>query len=331
MAVKQGEVLVTGAAGFFGSHLVEALKKKGHSIVCLVHPQDDTSFLESLDLKVIRGDLADTDILEQAVGGVEVIYHLAGILTSQNPDHLYKTNYEGTKNLINACKAKKVNLKRFLFTSSASVSGPTGEELANEESPCRPNNAYGRSKLLAEQFLLSDQNVFPTTIVRPVQVYGPRGLNSLYSICKIANKGILLDVLRGYLSLGFIDDVVRGIIQACEHPGTEGQLYLIGESKIYSVLEVVELVSKAVREKLIRIRTPYVFLYSAAATSEFLSKIKGTPPPWTRWQVRSYIRQCQWCYDVSKAERDWGYRHRTSLEEGVKKTVDWFKESGHLD
>ncbi len=80
------KILVTGAAGFIGSHLVEALREKDYSRVCLAHPKDDTHHLESLDLKVIRGDLADSDALEQAVDGVEVIYHLAGILSSRDSD-----------------------------------------------------------------------------------------------------------------------------------------------------------------------------------------------------------------------------------------------------
>ncbi len=86
MTNKNTKVLVTGAAGFIGSHLVEALREKDYSIVCLAHPKDDISHLESLGLKVIRGDLADCQVLEQAVDDVEVIYHLAGILSSRGSD-----------------------------------------------------------------------------------------------------------------------------------------------------------------------------------------------------------------------------------------------------
>lgn len=330
MTNKNTKVLITGAAGFIGSHLVEALKEKEYSIICLVHPNDDIQQLEDLDLKVIRGDLADRQTLEQAVDGVEVIYHLAGILISRDPESLYRTNYEGTKNIINACKAKKIHLKRFLYVSSASVSGPTGEISRDEECLCRPKNDYGKSKLRAEQFLMSPQNVFPTTIIRPVQVFGPRGFNFLYPICRVAKKGILPDLIQGKMSLGYVDDIVRGIIQACEHTGTAGEIYHIGENRIYSVSEIMQVFSKAVRHNLIRIRLPYVFLYSVAATVELFCKIKNTNPPMTRLQVRSYIRQFEWCYDSSKAERDFGYRSETSLEEGAKITVEWFKKAGHL-
>jgi len=331
MTNNNTKVLVTGAAGFIGSHLVEALREKDYSIVCLAHPKDDTFHLESLDLKVIRGDLADSDALELAVDGVEVIYHLAGILSSRDPDSLFRTNYHGTKNIVNACKAKKIQLKRFLYVSSASVSGPTGEKKMNEECLCRPINDYGKSKLLAEQFLMSPQNVFPTTIIRPVQVFGPRGLNILFLICRAAKKGILPDFIQGRTSLGFIDDIVRGIIQACEHHQTEGEIYLIGENRIYSLSEIMQIFSKAVRQNLIRIRLPYFLLYSTAAVVELFCKIKNTYPPLTRWQVRSYVREFEWCYDTSKAERDFGYRSETSLEEGARITVDWFKRAGHLD
>jgi len=331
MTNKNTKVLVTGAAGFIGSHLVGALREKDYSIVCLVHPEDDTFHLESLDLKVIRGDLADSHALEQAVDGVEVIYHLAGILFSRDPDSLYRTNYVGTKNIVNACKAKKIHLKRFLYVSSASVSGPTGEKKMNEDSPCRPINDYGKSKLMTEQFLMSPQNLFPTTIIRPVQVFGPRGLNIFYHICRMAKKGILPDFIQGRTSLGFVDDIVRGIIQACEHPETEGEIYLMGENRIYSLSEIMHVFSKAVRQNLIRIRLPYFLLYSAAGIVELFCKIKNTYPPLTRWQVRSYVRQFEWCYNTSKAERDFGYKSETSLEEGAKITVDWFKKAGYLD
>lgn len=330
MVNKKKNILVTGAAGFIGSHLVQALSAKDYSVVCFVHPEDDIRHLENLGLKIIKGTLADRCALEQAVDGVEVIYHLAGILSNKDPDSVYRTNFEGTKNIVNACKSKKIQLKRFMYVSSAAVSGPTGENKMDERRQCQPVSAYGKSKLMAEEFLLSPQNSLPITIIRLVQVYGPGGLNIFYQICRVAKKGFLPDFIQGRVSVGFIDDIARGMIQACEHPGTIGEIYLLGENRIYTLSEIVQVFSSLVRQDLIRIRLPNFLLYPAVALLELFCKIKNTEVPLTRWQVRSYLRQFEWCYDISKAEKDFGYRTETSLAEGAKITVDWFLKNGHL-
>jgi len=159
----------------------------------------------------------------------------------------------------------------------------------NEDSPCQPINDYGKSKLLAEQFLMSPQNIFPTTIIRPVMVFGPRGFNILYHICRVAKKGFLLNFSQGRTSLGFIDDIVRGVIQACEHPETEGEIYLIGENRVYSLPEIMQVFSKAVRQNLIRIQLPYFLLYSAAALS--VTKLGAQPSAPPRNDIENFLKR----------------------------------------
>jgi len=324
------KILITGATGFIGSHLARELSSKEYQVICLVLPGDDSKSLAGLNVKVVYGDITDKYSLVPAIDGIEVIYHLAAVITGNDSDSYYRVNFEGTKNLIRICTEKRLNLKRFLFVSTIAAFGPTGESMINENYPANPIDDYGRSKLMAEQYLKSEDNPFPFTIIRFVNIYGPGQLDSLYHICKIASKGFQFNTGIGEIMLGYVDDVVDGIIQACESPNTVGETYFLGENKFYRLSEVISIFSRAVRQKLIKISLPYPLLYFIARSAELFAAVTRKSPLITREQVACYLKQCHWKFDIRKAARDFNFHTRISLTEGAKKTVAWYKESGYL-
>lgn len=327
---QRNNILVTGATGFIGSHLVKALSDAGYNVVCLALPDEPAHKLQKWNVRIVRGDITDKDSLKKALKDIQIVYHLAAILTSDDTESFYQVNLQGTKNLIQACIENQCPVKRFLFVSSISAVGPTGPVAKDESSPCHPINDYGKSKLQAEEFLKSSDNPYPFTIVRPVEIYGPGRFDSFYNICQAANKGFQINLGEGDITLGYIDDIVRGLILACGRSVAAGQTYFLGENRHYPVAEVTRLFSQAVRRRLIKIRVLYPILYAAAFILEVVAKLSRSKPVLTRWQVTSYIHQCYWKFDIGKAKEELGFEATVSLEEGAKRTVHWYKSEGHL-
>lgn len=118
------KVMVTGVGGFIGSHLAEALIKKGYEVVGLLAPEEDSPWIKNLDATFIYGDITDKDSLYKAVEGITYIYHLASLLGGTQGGMIYQTNFEGTKNLVDVCLDLGIKPKRFLFTSSMAAIGP---------------------------------------------------------------------------------------------------------------------------------------------------------------------------------------------------------------
>ncbi len=324
---SNNRILVTGAAGFVGSHLCETLIKNGCEIVGLIGPTCDTQWIKNLDMTFIRGDITDKKSLLKAVCGVNRVYHLAGMLGSANSDAIFKNNYEGTKNLVDACLENGTKFDRFLFVSSHAVMGPTPKDkLYNEDMECHPVSDYGRSKLLAEQYLQSTNGQLPHTIVRLPIVFGPRSFRGFFSVYQLLEKRLHFNFGKGESNVGFVQDMVDGMIDASQSQKTIGKAYFIGDKKTYSLNEMFEAIQKTIGKKTIKITTPYFVAYIFAAFSELYAKMSGG-------QVLLFRKDFKypfWRMDVSKAEKDFGFKTKVPLEEGLKITADWYKKNGFL-
>ncbi len=323
----KNRALVTGAAGFVGSHLCETLIKDGCEVVGLIGPTCDTQWIENLDMTLIRGDLMDKKSLFKAVRGVNQVYHLAGMLGSSKSYLIFGTNYEGTKNLIDVCLNNGAKLNRFLFVSSHAVMGPTPKDkLYNEDMECQPVSDYGKSKLLAEQYLQSTNGQLPHTIVRLPIVYGPRSFKGFFSVYKLLKKRLHFNFGKGECNIGFVQDMVDGMIDASQSQNTLGKAYFLGEKKTYSFNEIFGTIQKAVGKKAVKITVPYFIAYLFAASSELYARMSGG-------QVLLFKKDFKhpfWRMDVSKAEEDFGFKTKIPFEEGVKITADWYKKNGFL-
>lgn len=175
------KTLVTGATGFIGSHLVKALVEQGKDVRCLVRKTSDTQYLNELGVELFYGDLLYKESLQEVAKNVNIVYHLAGIVHSKKSSDYYKINTNGTQNLVEVFLSEKI--ERFVYLSSIAAVGPNREHgiLLNEQSPCRPIDPYGRSKLGAEKLLMNffKKYGFPIVIIRPPTVYGPSGRSQI--------------------------------------------------------------------------------------------------------------------------------------------------------
>lgn len=330
--VKQKEkVMVTGAGGFIGSHLVESLLKKGYDVVCLEKPGENISWLEGLDVTLIHGDITEKNQLYDPVKEVSYIYHLAASTGGNDkPSYLYKVNYEGTKNLLEVCADSGMKLKRFLFVSSFAAVGATGDSrIYNETVPPPPTTDYGKSKLMAETQVRKMGDHIPYTIVRLPLVYGPRCLGGMYTYFKLINKRFQFIIGRNDTNVGFVNDIVNGMILAAESPVALGQIYFLGEDRIYSTHEIIKKIVGVIEKRTIKIRLPYSIIYFLAFLAETFADFTGSYPVVRRHSLSAYLNS-NWRFSMKKAREELNYKTEYPLDRGLKITADWYKINGYI-
>jgi nucleoside-diphosphate-sugar epimerase len=315
-------ILCTGATGFIGRHLVRALRQRDRELACLVHPTDDITPLADLGATIIRADLEDKRSLYKACSDYSHVYHLAAVLMNPDPETFYRVNLLGTKNLVEVFLESGIKPHRFLFTSSIAAVGPSHKNsMLSEESPCHPVSHYGRSKLLAEQFLGSLGDRLPVTIVRLPLVYGPQSLGGLYTFFRTINNHFCI-------SAGHLEDVVRGIILAAENPVTVGQTYFLGDNKIYSSEEIFRTIEEALGRRALKMKIPYPVIYSLGLILESYAKITKTSPLVTREMMKEGMKYRYWQATMRKARSDFGFEAEVELARGARITAAWYRREG---
>ena len=325
-------VLVTGGNGFIGSHLVEALVKRGYQVRCLVRKTSNLRWLKDAPAEYVFGDVTDASSLPDAVKEVDYVYHIAGVVEAKHPDIFYRVNVQGTEHLLQACVEHAPNLKRFIFASSQSAAGPctTGTCVDESDIP-NPITHYGRSNLRAEEAVLSYKGKIPATIIRPPAVYGPRDTMILpyFQIVKKGIKPLLGLGRKKYITLCFVEDLVRGFIMAAECQKAVGEVYYIGDEQAYSRTEVLDCIADVLSVKAVTIHVPDFFAQAAAGVSALLNRF--APNSFTlSWGKARELVQRYWVCDPSKAKRYFGFESQVGLREGLKITADWYREQGWL-
>ncbi len=318
MKIKGKRVLVTGAGGFVGSHLVEALVKKGARVRALVHynSRNDWGMLEDVPKKVlaavdiVTGDLKDPDCIREAVCDQQVVFHLGALIgipySYVNPRDVVDTNVNGTLNVLTA--ALDWGTKKVVHTSTSEIYGTAQYVPMDESHPANPQSPYAASKLSADLLALSFHRSFdlPVGIIRPFNVYGPR--QSARAVIPTAitqallKKGISLGSISPTRDLTYVKDTVRGFVGFAESEKTVGQVVNLGSGYEVSIGQVVTLVSQCMG-KGIRIRPDKERIRPSKSEVERLFS------------------------DSSKAKRLFGWQPKTDLKQGMEKTITWYREN----
>ncbi len=327
------KIAITGATGFIGSTLADALLRRGDSIRCLVRATSNLRWLEDKDVELVYGSLGDVKSLHELVQGVDAVYHIAGVVKSKTKEGYYRGNVYATENLLTACLEANPGLSRFVHISSLTAVGPSPapDRPVNEETPPHPITTYGRSKLEAEKRVLAVADKLPVTIVRPPAVYGARDTEILIFF-KAVQTGLqtMIGFNRKLVSLIHVDDLVKGIILAGESPGAVGETYFISSETFYNWKDVGDITARALgKRRLIRIPVPHMVVYAIAAVAQVLSYFRKQPATLNLEKARDLV-QTYWTCDTAKATRALGYRQGISIEEGIQKTVRWYREQGWI-
>ena len=324
-------VLVTGATGFIGSHLVELLLTKKYSVRCLVRTTSDTGWLKGLNVEYIHGDLFDHQALRNAVSDVDYVYHSAGVTKAKKKQDYYRGNTEGTRNILNAVREHRPQIKRFVQISSQAAVGPspTREPIA-EETPAHPLTTYGKSKWLAEEECQEAANAIPVTIVRPPVVYGPRD-KDVFEFFNTMSKGLqpMVGFNEKLVSMLHVGDVVRGFVMAGESEKAAGQTYFISSKKTHGWREIGDVTRQAMDTRAFRVRIPESAIYIIAAFAELFSLMSSKPALINFEKARDMV-QDYWTASGEKAQRDFGFEQQISLADGIRDSIQWYKKHNLL-
>jgi nucleoside-diphosphate-sugar epimerase len=325
------KALVTGATGFIGSHLVEALLDKNVEIRCLVRKESNRRWLEGREVEFCVGDCRDRDSLPASVSGVDCVFHLAGVVRARGYEDYFLSNSICTRNLLQACLRNNPGLDRFVLVSSQAAAGPSPDGRSLKESDvAQPISAYGWSKLLAEKEVLEMKSNLPVMVVRPSPVYGPRDCDflSLFKMVKLGLRPVIGREER-YLHLTYVRDVVEGIWLAskCEH--TCGGLYFLADDRSYNWREIGQILGRVFNKKTRQLTIPKSISWLIARIAEFWAALLRRPATLNREKRREMLAR-YWLCETTRAKEELGFRIDHPLPVGAKRTIQWYRDNGWL-
>lgn len=325
------KALVTGGTGFVGSHLTEKLLEKGWNVKCFTRKTSNLRWLKNLNVEIVCGSFFDDSSLKKAVEDVDYIFHIAGAVMSKTKQGYFISNQIATKNLAEAAIKYNKNLKRFIYLSSQTVYGPSlNGEPTKETDDCKPITTYGKSKLAAEKELLNLSEELPLTIIRPPAIYGPRD-EAIYQYFLAVSKGLisLIGFSDKYISIIHSHDLVNGIMLAAENENAVGEIYNISSEKYYSWKEIGDICKKAIGRKTFTIRLPHFLVYTVAAFSQLFGYLTTKGAVFNIEKARDFTQK-YWILSPEKAIKQLGFKQEVSLEDGIKSTIEWYKQNGWM-
>jgi nucleoside-diphosphate-sugar epimerase len=321
--------LVTGATGFIGSHLVDALLQQDWQVRCLVRRPERARSLAALGVEVCRGDLLDDASLTAAVRGVSHVFHVGGLTRAIRPADYYAFNTRATGRLLRACARSGDRIERVVYLSSLAAGGPALRGAPRSElSPDRPVSTYGSSKLRAELLVRAWGQRIPFTILRPPAVYGPRDSDT-FMLFRLAKRGLrprLPSVRR--LSLIHVHDLVQGIaLAACRPEAIRRTFYVNGHDRDFD--EIFHLVAEAIGVVPRDVPVPMALVELAGWLAEGWAGLVNAPSLLDRSKVAE-LRQAYWLCTSDRITRELGFLPRYTPEEGIARTAEWYRSAGWL-
>lgn len=327
-----GKTLVTGAAGFIGSHVVRELLKRNREVRAFVMPGENTKNIEGLDVEQMQGDVLDVDAVRRAMQGVTHVYHLAAIYALWLPrrEKMYEVNCNGTMNVLWA--AYKKNVERVVYTSSIAALGMQSDgSITNEATPFNmmgKGNDYVYSKWLSEEQALSfAREGLPIVICNPSGPIGPRDIGPTPTGSTIV--AALNGLLRVYFDTGInmvdVEDVALGHVLAGEK-GRVGEKYLLAGHNM-KMKDLIHLVGNVTGVKIKARAVPLELAIPFGDLLERYADRMGKKPLVTGDSLR-YMRRSM-NYDNTKARTELGLEFRP-LEDSIRRATRWFAENGYI-
>ncbi len=321
---------MTGASGFVGSHVAEALVRRGWDVRALVRPTSSRRWLEGLPVEYAVADVRRAAELEAACRGCHAVVHAAGITNARRPQEYFDVNAEGTERVWRA--AASAGVRRLLLVSSLAAAGPSrGPRPQNESAPPRPVSAYGESKLAGERIVLeaAARGDMEAVVVRPPTVYGPRDADVLILILA-ARRGLFPMVTSGRREVSVVHalDLAEGMRLAIEK-APSGAVYYFTDGVVQTLPEVGETIARALGRRVRRIPVPAALLWGAALGGEIWNRLRPSPAALNLERAKQ-LSQDAWTADDQRARRELGYRSEYDLERGMRETIEWYRRVGWI-
>ena len=328
--MRPARVLVTGAAGFIGQHLVRAQLERGRQVRALDRDAAALGRLGPRDgLEVVAGDVAEADVQRAAVADIDLVFHLASAhLETGLPEAAYhRINVDAVKTLLTA--SREAGVRRFVHVSSSSVHGSVTPGPADEEAPFCPTIPYEQTKasgeLAARDF--ARRSGFPVVVARPVWVYGPGCKRTARLFQTVASRKFVM-VGRGanFRSAIYITDLLDALERCATRPGIEGEAFLVTHDEMITVSAIVSEIARLVGSPGPRLRVPLVVGWNLALAAEMAARMLGKDPPFSRRSLKFFTTDA--AFTCAKARRQLGFEPRIPLRRGLELTYRWWRSNG---
>ncbi len=326
---------VTGATGFVGSHLVDALIARGDSVVCLARDTAKAKRVFAHTLPdIIEGDLSDAAALRAGCTDADLVYHVGGVTSARNRHAFFAVNADGTRQVVEAASHVAPTLNRFVYVSSQAAAGPSkrGRVRTEQDDPA-PVSDYGASKLAGEDVVRAAR--LPWTVIRPTSVYGPRDRDFL-TLFKVARTGIvpMLGPSDQELSLIHVDDLIAALLSVVA-PQAVHRTYFACHPEVVTARALVTAIYHAARSRPPRRSGPYVFTlpdwatHAVLSVTELVARVADQATTLNRDKANELLAEA-WTCSPGALERDTGWRARLSLSSGAQQTAEWYRENRWL-
>jgi nucleoside-diphosphate-sugar epimerase len=328
------KVLITGASGFIGSFLVEEALKRNYSVYAAIRKTSSTKYLSSKKINIVHFDFSNKNSIKKTLensGYFHYIIHAAGIIKTCDKHEFEKVNYKFTVNFIEALTETENIPEKFIFVSSLAAYGPGNEKnLKPVEDTGNPHpvTLYGKSKLKAENFIRSLNN-FPYIILRPTGVYGPREKDYYLAFKTIKNRlEPYLATKKQHLTFLHVLDFARLSFDALES-GIKNKSYFVTDLNYYTAMEFNAIIKKLLNKKTITVVFPKWFVKPFLFLNEKISCLFGKPTTLNSDKYNELIAK-NWLCNSNGIVDDFAFSPEFNLENGVKQTIQWFKNRGLL-
>ena len=320
-------VLITGASGFVGYHLIAAALASGLEVYAAVRPSSNIAHLKEFDIQYTNLDFSNEEQLtkELAEKKYNYIIHASGITKAKTKTEYDTVNAGYTKNLALAAVASGINLEKFVFVSSLAAMGPLNDlsGTIQDNSEANPVTNYGASKLLAEQYL-AEVKELPLIVIRPTAVYGPRE-KDIFILLQTIDKGLEPHIgsFDQQISFIYVKDLAKIIVDSLFSAVTNKH-YNVSDGGTYNRYALAEGVKKAMHKKTWKFHLPVFAVSALASLMERLYKNSAASPALNKEKMNE-LTAINWACSIANVKRDLGFNPQYNLESGLAETIDWYK------
>jgi nucleoside-diphosphate-sugar epimerase len=307
------------------------LSRRGYQVTALVRDASRAADLGAAGVAIAHGDIRDRAAVERASRSADVVYHIAAVYRQAGlrAAEYRAINADAVRTIVEAAAASGV--RRVVHCSTVGVHGDVEHPPANEDAPLRPGDVYQETKLEGEAIArdAGAASGVEVVIARPTGIYGPGDRRLLKLFRGVARRRfVILGSGRIYYHLTYIDDLVEGFRLCAEVPRAAGRTYILAGAEVTTLAELAALIADEAGVGPPRLRVPVWPVWIAGAACEAICAPFGIEPPLYRRRVDFFTKSR--AFDITRAREELGFAPRIGLREGIRRTLDWYRQAGWL-